>query len=198
MSSMPAKIIELEDMIPKLYQDQIENTANALPWYFHPDSASGDLKFKAAHSGFYHMAYDFSESNPVTSAINAILVPVLFIFCDKAGIPFQKLFRVRLGLFNRTMVDVEHHNPHVDFTDPHRVALYYVNDSDGATVVFNETVDDVSREQSARYASERRFTELGRFEPRKGRMISFDGRHYHASMHPRAHESRIVVTFNFR
>ena len=29
-------------------------------------------------------------------------------------------------------------------------------------------------------------------------MVGFDGRNYHASMHPREHDSRIVITFNFR
>lgn len=191
-------VIEIDDVIPKLYQDQIENTANSLPWYFHPESARPDLNFTSTYSGFFHMSFDAASPQPVASAINAILVPLLFIFCEKAAITFNALLRVRLGLFTRTPIDVAHHNPHVDFYEPHNVALYYVNDSDGDTVVFNETSDEVGIQQSARYANENRFTELKRISPRKGRMVFFDGRRYHASMHPRVHQSRIVVTFNFR
>jgi hypothetical protein len=192
------KVIEIDDVIPELYQDQIENTANALPWYFHPESARPDLNFTSNYGGFFHLAYDVADPNPVTSAINAILVPLLFIFCDKAKIKFEALLRVRLGLFTRDPTDVAYHNPHVDFYEPHNVALYYVNDSDGDTVVFDETSDEVDLQGSAKHANQVKFTEIRRISPKKGRMVWFDGKRYHASMHPQKHASRMVVTFNFR
>jgi hypothetical protein len=95
------------------------------------------------------------------------------------------------------MIDVPHHNPHVDFYQPHRAALYYVNDSDGDTVIFNETYDDVSREQSLRYTKEGLFTVARRVSPKKARMCGFDGKHYHASMHPMQSSSRIAIAFSF-
>lgn len=190
-------IIEMDNVIPKLYEDMIEAETTALGWYFHPESARPDLAFKDSYGGFYHMAYDGQASNPVGSAINAILVPLLFIFCDKAKLEFNALIRVRLGMFTRSPVEVKYHNPHVDFYAPHKVALYYVNDSDGDTVVFNETFENVNLEQSVRHANEDKFTVIKRIPPKKGRMVAFDGKQYHASMHPVQHQSRIVVTFNF-
>jgi hypothetical protein len=195
---MPMKVVSFQNVIPKLYQDQIEAETADLGWYFHPESARPDLPFTSNYGGFFHMAYDAAAPNPVSSGINAILVPLLFIFCDKANIAFTNLIRVRLGLFTQMPVDVPHHNPHVDFYEPHQVALYYVNDSDGDTVVFEETSDDLTLEQSARHANENRFTPIERVSPRKGTMVGFDGKHYHASMHPMRHQSRIVVTFDFR
>jgi len=127
-----------------------------------------------------------------------VLVPLLFIFCDRAKLPFSNLIRVRLGLFPNNPLDVPYHNPHVDFYEPHLVGLYYVNDADGDSVVFNETFEQVSLEQSASYANQGKFTELARISPKKGRMVFFDGKHYHASMHPKTHAQRIVVTFDFR
>ena len=56
----------------------------------------------------------------------------------------------------------------------------------------------VGVEQSVTYANQGKFTELARIPPKKGRMVFFDGRHYHASMHPITNPQRIVVTFNFR
>jgi 2OG-Fe(II) oxygenase superfamily len=127
-----------------------------------------------------------------------VLVPILFLFCEKAGLPFTTLLRVRIGLFTKSSVDAFHHNPHVDFYEPHRTALYYVNDSDGDTFVFNETYRDVPAHQAPAHANEGKFTIAGRVPPKKGRMATFDGAHYHASMHPTDHVSRIVVTYNFR
>lgn len=190
-------VIEMDNVIPKLYEDMIEAEAASLGWYFHPESARPNLEFKQSYGGFYHMAYDGQSPNPVGSAINAILVPLLFICCDKAKIPFNNLIRVRLGMFPQNPVAAPYHNPHVDFYVPHKVALYYVNDSDGETVVFNETSDQIDLDQSVRHANEKKFTELKRIAPKKGRVVLFDGNHYHSSMHPMQHQSRIVVTFNF-
>ena len=191
-------VIEIDDVIPKLYQDQIEKETGTLAWFFHPESARPGLEFSNNYGGFFHMGYDITSATPVVSAINAILVPVLFIFCDRAKIQLNTLLRVRLGMFTKTPIDVAYHNPHVDFYEPHNVALYYVNDSDGDTVVFNETSVDLNVQQSVRYSNENKFTELKRISPKKGRMAWFDGKQYHASMHPMTHSHRIVVTFDFR
>ena len=33
--------------------------------------------------------------------------------------------------------------------------------------------------------------------PKKGRIMCFDGKHYHASMHPMKSAYRLAITFNF-
>jgi hypothetical protein len=192
------QLVQLDDVIPKAYQDQLEAETSALGWYFHKETARPGLSFSQSYGGFFHMAYDAAPPSPVASAINALLVPLLFVSLDKAKLKLNDLIRVRLGMFPRTLLDVPYHNPHGDFYEPHLVGLYYVNDSDGDTAVFKETSDSVSLEQSVKYANEGRFTELARISPKKGRMVFFDGKHYHASMHPLEHPQRIVVTFNFR
>ena len=56
----------------------------------------------------------------------------------------------------------------------------------------------MSVQESAAFANSGRFTEMARVAPQKGRMVFFEGKHYHASMHPMKSSHRIVVTFNFR
>jgi hypothetical protein len=191
------QLLQLEDVIPKGYQDQLEAETSALGWYFHKETARPGLNFSQSYGGFFHMAYDAASPSPVASVINALLVPLLFVSLDKAQLTLNGLVRVRLGMFPRTLLDVPYHNPHVDFYEPHLVGLYYVNDSDGDTVVFNETYDDVSQEQSVLHTKEGRFTIARRISPKKGRMVGFDGRHYHASMHPMKASSRIAIAFSF-
>ena len=192
------QLIQLDDVIPKPYQDQLEAETSALGWYFHKETARPALSFSRSFGGFFHMAFDAASTTPVTSNINALLVPLLFVSIDKAKLKFNDLLRVRLGMFPRTELAVPHHNPHVDFYVPHVVGLYYVNDADGDTVIFNERSDQVSLDESVTYANDGRFTEQARISPRKGRMVFFDGGYYHASMHPKVHAQRIVVTFDFR
>jgi len=192
------QLVQLENAIPKPYQDQLEAETSALGWFFHEETARPGLKFSRTYGGFFHMAFDIASPTPVTSIINGLLIPLLFVSTDKANVKFNDLIRIRLGMFPRTMLDVPHHNPHVDFYEPHVVGLYYVNDSDGDTVIFNETFEKVTIEQSAKYANEGKFTELARVSPKKGKMVFFDGKHYHASMHPKEHAQRIAITFDFR
>jgi hypothetical protein len=192
------ELVQLDNVIPTPYQDQLEAEISALGWFFHKESARPGLDFAANYGGFYHMAFDAASPTPVASAINAMLVPLLFVACDKAGLRFSNLIRVRLGLFPRDALNVPFHNPHVDFYEPHMVGLYYVNDSDGDTVVFEQTADQVTAQESVTLAKAGRFTEKARVTPRKGRMAFFEGRHYHASMHPMKSSHRIVITFNFR
>ena len=45
------------------------------------------------------MAFDAASPAPVQSAINALLVPLLFVSMDKAKLKLNDLIRVRLGMF---------------------------------------------------------------------------------------------------
>src|SRR5581483_8844230 len=192
------EVVEIDDAIPRLYQDQIESevASNRMAWFFNQESGRRGARVATSYGGFSHTAFHVDD-NAAPSPMTALLLPALFMFCERAGVPFSSLLRIRLGLFTRGPADIPHHNPHVDFYQPHYTALYYVNDSDGDTVVFNETFDQVSAEMSVGYTNEGRFTVARRISPRKGRMIGFPGKHYHASMHPTKSASRMAIAFSF-
>jgi hypothetical protein len=199
---MPAtdgvKIAEFDDVIPRLYQDQIEaeTSSDKMAWFWNRES-SRRVNVDASYGGFSHVAYRFNEPNAAPSTLTALLLPLLYSFCEKAGVPFKSLLRIRLGMFTQNAAGGPYHNPHVDFYLPHYNALYYVNDSDGDTFVFNETYDEVSQERSIEYTRESKFTIARQVSPKRGRMIGFDGKHYHASMHPVQSSYRIAIAFNF-
>jgi hypothetical protein len=192
------QLVQLDDVIPKAYQDQLESQTGGLGWSFRLESTRPGLGFANSFSGFSHLAFDITSPAPVSSPMSALLVPLLFLGCDKAGLKMNGLIRIQLEMFPRTLIDVPHHNPQVDFYEPHLVGLYHLDDSDGDTVIFEETFADLTLEQSVQHANLGRFTEGARVSPKKGRMVFFDGKHYRASMHPKTHPARRVVTFNFR
>jgi hypothetical protein len=66
----------------------------------------------------------------------------------------------------------EINNPHRDTEISHIVILYYLTDSDGDTIIYNET------EESENY------TIMDRVEPKKGRCVVFNGKHFHSSSKP--------------
>lgn len=74
-----------------------------------------------------------------------------------------------------------HNTPHIDGDIEHWVALYYVNNSDGDTFIFDN--DGLTVKQ--------------RITPQQGQVVIFDGSTLHAGMHPRTTDYRIVINFNF-
>jgi hypothetical protein len=86
--------------------------------------------------------------------------------------------------------------PHVDGYHHHMVCIYYVNDSDGDTVIFNK--------QSGNYVFDTQLKELKpndlpilqTITPKKGRCVIFNGKFFHASTQPTT-GVRCIINFNF-
>ena len=76
-----------------------------------------------------------------------------------------------------------YHTPHIDTTKKsHSVFLYFANDSDGNTIIFNEKNFP--------------FTVKKIIEPKAGRLAIFNGDLYHASNSPVNHANRITININ--
>lgn len=98
---------------------------------------------------------------------------------------FKEVLRVKGNLLTRSNSS-DAHIAHVDTDLKHLVILYYVNDSDGDTTVYNETFGDDFDKLTVKQT----------VSPKKGRYIIFDGAHFHASASPSKHDVRIVLNFN--
>lgn len=71
--------------------------------------------------------------------------------------------------------------PHVDIPIDHRVLLYYVNGSDGQTILYKKDTD---------------FEELARVDCKAGRFLLFDGSYYHSALTCTNNNYRIIINFN--
>lgn len=97
------------------------------------------------------------------------------------------LFRVKAG-----MVTNNHGvaYPHVDFSFDHKSLVYYINDSDGDTVFYNEWF-------TGHDSVPDRFTVQESVSPKMGRAVIFDGLQYHSTEYPSAHGYRAFLNINF-
>jgi hypothetical protein len=110
----------------------------------------------------------------------------------------NNLVRMRANLtLNAAGSSLQHHLPHIDTWRPHWVAIYYVNDSDGDTIIFNETNDtynsgqtDINKSLSNNFTIKRRVT------PKKGKVLIFEGKYYHTSSWPTVNKCRSVININ--
>lgn len=188
-----------DKLLPQAYADQIERDLTSLyfPWYYVNDVTNysyGD------NSGFVHLAYDLGKS---PTEIYPFLLPLVYHITEASGHPLRELLRIRVGLLPKSSdADYTHNTPHLDFTVPHYTACYYVGDSDGDTVLFNQTAHDMSHSEISQqtiqdYVANANFTIAKSVSPHKNSACLFDGLRYHSSTKPKQHDKRMVITVNY-
>ena len=141
---MTDDIIVIDNVIPKDYSDHIRTllTGWDFGWVFNQTMVSPDaeLQGESNHAGFNHFFYEKQQA--VSQHFNFVY-PLVLSITSASKTPYNRLIRMRanLTLPNKTST-LEHHMPHIDSFFEHWNAIYYVNDSDGETVIFNETNDE--------------------------------------------------------
>ena len=93
----------------------------------------------------------------------------------------RTLWRAKANLLFPTCDrQLQHSLPHIDSNDEHQTIIYYVTDSDGDTLLFEDDKKTIVK----------------RISPKKGRFLFFDGDIWHASTNPVKSMKRIVININ--
>lgn len=115
----------------------------------------------------------------------------------KLSMVFSDPSRVKYNILTKSAHSTkeEHcfNNPHVDSSADHYVLIYYINDSDGPTYIFEETIEDTAFDD--RHKVEK-FTIKEVIHSEKGRIVLFDGKYYHASSNPVSSSHRAVINID--
>lgn len=188
-------MVEIDNFIPLFFQDSILNTLleSNIEWRYIDGVAGTEVnvetpgvKMSQDQTAFYHVA--FRDGKP-ESYLFYTLRPMIYALEDFLKKPLSDLSRIRVGLTKPSRYP-GHHAPHVDFYARHKSLLYYVNDSDGDTVFYNE------RFQGDTFVN--KFTVQKKVSPKKGKAVLFDGDHFHSSGIPESTLRRVVVNINYR
>ena len=109
------------------------------------------------------------------------------------------MLRVRLRYTHKGIGHTEskYAPPHVDFysSNPYSTFVYYVNDSDGDTIIFDKIFDSAKEKYDPVFSEP--LPELLRITPKQGSGLFFNGHRYHAGNYPITQSSRIVINFDF-
>ena len=151
-------------------------------WYHTETTANYFDKILPYNSSFSHLMFK-KDAGPISELFECAF-PILLAALDQQQKTLKELIRIRMGLVTRAPYQVVH-APHKDHSEPHHTGLYYLNETDGDTVVYNET------EESKEYTIKERLT------PKANTWHQFDGNHYHSSSAPTQNEKRITLTFNY-
>lgn len=186
----------IDDLIPPSYQDQIEIlfSDQRMNWnYRDQTSGVGDAvdrhnQLIKENAQFVHEI--FSHDSGAQSSAFEQLKPVLFFVEDKMKCNIKGLSRIKANLLIKdTTSKGFYHPPHVDNanTKDCYILLYYINDSDGPTIIFDK---DVTQGHT-------NLSELVRVEPKKGRGVLLKSSQFHASSNPVENDTRLVINYVF-
>ena len=192
----------IDNFVSNGYATELENMCRTeVPWYLEENisgineknspnykkySAPG-ANYDGPQYGFGHWALHYNGNK---SLFFEKVYPLVYALEEKAKISIKELYRIRLALTTSVGKEVQH-LPHVDEDKPHKVLLYYVNDSDGDTFMFNEMYSSENQKSLLN------FTLKQRVEPKKNRAIIFDGLTYHNSSKPVKNMSRYIINIDF-
>jgi len=186
-----------DDCVSENTQTKIENLLSGaeFPWYLScaPDHHTVDPKEIGTFvdSGlqvreYLQLVHNFLSDGEIKSPLFDPIHKMMEEFHKNSGVEINGYYRVKANLQTQCNFSQENfcNTPHVDTTlIDHMVAIYYVNDSDGDTIILE------SREKNPKV--------IKTISPKKGRFLVFNGQHYHAGRHPVNSEKRLVINFNF-
>ena len=108
----------------------------------------------------------------------------------KTGVGCENIIRSRLDMTVYTPGGMRC-DPHVDSPHSHVATIFYMNDSDGNTVIFNE------RFEGSPEIDESKLTVQKEIEPKANRLLIFDGHYIHTGHVPAHHNNRVILNSNF-
>ena len=199
-------IYVFDDIIEKPYQELIKETLiggdgsptvdnidEDFPWYYTSDVTDN------SHEGPFQGRWGFGHNyvcaeEGVISNFHNLFLGLIKNSCKKLKIKKVDVLQGRSFLSTPTNIprdDVD--TPHVDMVAPHFVMLYYVCDSDGDTIIYNEK----TKFDNCRPDSKINFTIKKKVYPKQGRVVLFNGIHFHTAEQPN-HNLRCIVNYNLR
>ena len=182
------KIYVFDDIISKDYQNKIKSILvgetryndDDFPWYYIDDITSAGDYENQKRGAFGHDYVHYEEG--IESDFHFLFIDLIKNSCSKLNIKEVDVLQGRSFLQLPTNIKKEDvDTPHTDMSVQHFVMLYYVCDSDGDTIIYNEKV-----------ISEKGLTVQKKVTPKQGRVVLFDGRLYHTAEQPNENKRCIV------
>lgn len=176
-----------------------------VPWYWNPSTAY--IPKKGNEVGFNvfedsntketsQFTHSFMQDDRDLSKYAHFLSEVIK-YINEFVMPIKKIVRVKANLLlkNENYPKEAYHPPHSDVFDENYdkqwTFLYYINDSDGDTIIFDKkwhpTHGDTQPELNV----------VERHTPKAGNALLFKSNTYHTSSPPITSERRIVLNFVF-
>ena len=174
----------IDNIIPEYLQDHLEmfitsrDRNNPFPLFLNESLTRGEPNTNKNEIGF---GTDFIVDGDLHPMGGSLLSP-LYLFLNSQNLILKKLIRGRvflqLPLYGNEKPTPQ--IPHTDLNYPHYSLIYYVTNSNGDTIFYNDDEKEIKR-----------------VSPKKGRILFFDGTIKHSGSNC-TEGIRIVFNYNFR
>jgi hypothetical protein len=196
--------IILDDFIDKELQNQIEDAMFDCNWLFAMDNTYEynasfmEIKYRKFLNPFkYDISPSIITNLQTNQKIFKLFYSVIEKTCNHINFNLEEISRCIAGIQGVQVIRKQSKicNIHVNKKPPHLVLLYYVNDADGETILFDKTIDDID-DDDVMYLDERyEFNVVNKIMPKQGRILLFDGRTYHSASSPTT-GMRCIITLD--
>lgn len=182
----------IEDVIPKLYQQKIEQVvfSQRTTWMY--DESTIIHNHPKDTSQFVHMIC--VDDEVVSSELYNLLLPMILTVQEAFNLDFKEYSRIKSNLLIKKSNQPHIHPHHNDVdTDDCISLLYYVHDTDGDTYFYNKKF-----EGSYDYFENGGLEIVKKVSPKRGKVVIFNSNIYHSSSLPTKHEARAVINAVFK
>lgn len=184
--------VVIDDIIPVDLQDKFHDDLMNYPgWRFIKDMSYNVNNSQFPSYGF-NMMFKHPEIGVVSNFYESISVPIINALIEKQNLQIEDIYynRAFLQLPLADMFIKEHNGVHLDIPQDHYACVYYLNDSDGDTIIYEQNKHD-----TAGGSNNVKLVEHARVTPKKGRLVMFDGARYHCSSQPKK-SYRCIINFD--
>lgn len=131
----------------------------------------------------------------IDKSIIKIIDKIIINVCEKLNLNYLKTYRCKINQTEPITFDYDPFDLiHVDMKMEHLVIVYYINDSDGDTVILENSDGDGMENmfKNINGVDKTKFTISKRISPKKGRVATFDGNLYHYGDFPSKNNRNII------
>lgn len=181
-----------KDLLPASYHEILcREFKNNVDWKF-TDSASGVYdnydKNNSNIKDSIQFVHSIAEDNNGISPVYSLVLPIIWFFEKESGLTVKNILRIKANCLTNNGNDIKYNAPHIDVTKPGYASLiYYVNDSDGDTILFNEYYEGYPIST---------FSQQKQITPKKGKLVMFPSKLFHSGNFPVLSPFRSVINLN--
>ncbi len=187
---MITKIYTFDDIVLNSTQDKLESFVcdSELIWNDVPNITGKGSNFEN---------YSFPAKVILENEINVEILKLIDVITEntmlKINEKFLQKYRIKINKTFPCTFDSkdEYRLLHVDRNESHIVIIYYINDSDGDTMIYEDN-DNKHLNKLGKEIDFNNFKLIKKITPKKGRVVVFDGNLWHYGKFPTKGERNVI------
>jgi hypothetical protein len=168
----------IEKFIPDSFKVLLQNLIDHVnfAWFFNKNSTY------EGQDGIFQLVHVVKNEYGYTSEHFEKIKPLLYFFEMHTGFEITNIYRIKINMMTQRILTEEQNklavHTDVELTkDDFVTFIYYVNDSDGDTIIYNKDKTQI----------------VERIEPKAGNCAWFKSNVFHNATPPKDHVNRIVI-----